>query len=43
MTTLPLHPKDPFDRLFAATALIEGMTLGSAAPAFYAYGVNRLR
>jgi PIN domain nuclease of toxin-antitoxin system len=42
MTTLPLHHRDPFDRLIAATALVEGLTLVSADPAFDAYGVARL-
>ena len=42
LTTLPLHHKDPFDRLIAATALVEGLTLVSADPAFDAYGVSRL-
>jgi PIN domain nuclease of toxin-antitoxin system len=42
MTTLPLNHKDPFDRLIAATALVEGLTLVSADSAFDAYGVTRL-
>ncbi len=42
LTTLPLNHKDPFDRLIAATALVEGMTLVSADTAFDAYGVTRL-
>jgi PIN domain nuclease of toxin-antitoxin system len=42
LTTLPLHHRDPFDRLIAATALVEGLTLVSADPAFDAYGVTRL-
>ena len=42
LTTLPPHHKDPFDRLIAATALVEGLTLVSADPAFDAYGVTRL-
>jgi PIN domain nuclease of toxin-antitoxin system len=42
LSTMPLHHKDPFDRLIAATALIEGLTLVSADPAFDAYGVTRL-
>src|SRR4051794_29361690 len=29
LTTLPLHHKDPFDRLIAATAIVEAMTLVS--------------
>src|SRR4051794_18322958 len=39
MTRLPQHHKDPFDRLIAATALVEGLTLVSADSAFDAYGV----
>jgi len=42
LTTLPLHHKDPFDRLVAATALVEGLTLVSADSAFDAYDVKRL-
>ncbi len=42
LTVLPLHHKDPFDRLIAATALVEGFTLVSADSAFDAYGVSRL-
>ena len=42
LTTLPLHRKDPFDRLIAATALVEALTLVSADAAFDAYGVSRL-
>lgn len=42
LTTLPLHHKDPFDRLIAATALVEGLTLVSADPEFDAYGLTRL-
>jgi PIN domain nuclease of toxin-antitoxin system len=39
---LPLHHRDPFDRLLAAQALLEGLTLVSADPQFDAYGVPRL-
>ncbi len=42
LTTLPFHHRDPFDRLIAATALVEGLTLVSADPAFDVYGVTRL-
>ena len=42
LTTLPRHHKDPFDRLIAATALVEGLTLVSADQVFDAYGVTRL-
>lgn len=40
--TLPLHHKDPFDRLLAAQALIENIPLISADTIFDQYGVNRL-
>ena len=42
LTTLPMHHKDPFDRLIAATALVEGIRLVSADPLFDAYGLTRL-
>jgi PIN domain nuclease of toxin-antitoxin system len=42
LTTLPLHHKDPFDRLIAATAPVEGLRLVSVDPAFDAYGLKRL-
>ena len=42
LTTLPPHYKVPFDRLIAATALVEGLTVVSADAAFDAYGVIRL-
>jgi len=42
LTTLPLYHKDPFDRLIAATALVEGLTLVSPDAAFDAYGLTRL-
>jgi PIN domain nuclease of toxin-antitoxin system len=42
LSTLPLHHKDPFDRLIAATALVEGLTLVSVDVAFDAYGLTRL-
>jgi PIN domain nuclease of toxin-antitoxin system len=42
LTTLPLHHRDPFDRLLAATALVEGLVLVSPDPAFDAYGLTRL-
>ena|SRR6266542_6465622 len=42
LTTLPLHHKDPFDRLIAATALVEALTLVSKDPLFDAYGLTRL-
>jgi|SRR5579884_2107569 len=42
LTVLPWHHQDPFDRLIAATALVEGLPLVSADAAFDAYGVARL-
>ncbi len=42
LTTLPMHHKDPFDRLIAATALVERLTLISADPIFDSYGLTRL-
>ena len=42
LTILPLHHKDPFDRLIAATALVEGLTVVSKDQAFDAYGLSRL-
>jgi PIN domain nuclease of toxin-antitoxin system len=39
---LPWHHKDPFDRLLAATALTDGMTLVSKDAVFDAYGVKRV-
>lgn len=42
LTTLPLHHRDPFDRLLAATALVEGLTLMSPDAVFDAYGLTRL-
>ena len=37
--TLPLHHRDPFDRLLIAQAAAEGLTLLSADKALSAYGV----
>jgi PIN domain nuclease of toxin-antitoxin system len=39
---LPFHHRDPFDRLLAAQALREDLTLVSADRVFDAYGVRRL-
>ena len=36
---LPLHHRDPFDRLLAAQAKLEGCALVTKDPAFAAYGV----
>jgi len=40
--TLPLHHRDPFDRLLAAQALLEGLTLLIRDVSFDSYGVKRL-
>ena len=42
VTTLPLHHKDPFDRLLVAQALAEAIPILSADAALDAYGVTRL-
>jgi PIN domain nuclease of toxin-antitoxin system len=42
LTSLPMYHKDPFDRLIAATAIIEGLTVVSADPLFDSYGLVRL-
>lgn len=42
LTRLPMHHKDPFDRLIAATTLVEQLTLVSSDSAFDAYGLTRL-
>jgi len=39
---LPLHHRDPFDRLLVAQALHEDLTLVTADRAFAAYGVRTL-
>lgn len=40
--TLAWHHRDPFDRLLAATALVEDLVLVSRDEAFDAYGVRRV-
>jgi PIN domain nuclease of toxin-antitoxin system len=42
LTTLPLYHRDPFDRLIAVIALVEGVTVVSPDTAFNAYDVTRL-
>ena len=42
VATLPLHHRDPFDRLLAAQALSEELTIVSADPVFRKYGVKRI-
>ncbi len=38
---LPLHHRDPFDRMLVAQAQIEDLILVSPDPAFDAYGIER--
>jgi PIN domain nuclease of toxin-antitoxin system len=40
--TLPLHHRDPFDRMLAAQAIHENLTIVSADEVFNRYGVERL-
>jgi PIN domain nuclease of toxin-antitoxin system len=42
LTTMPLHHKDPFDRLLVAQASVEGIPLVSADPQLDAYGITRI-
>lgn len=42
VSDLPLHHRDPFDRLLVAQCLTEELTLLSANPAFDNYGVKRI-
>ena len=42
IAALPLHHRDPFDRLLIAQAQIEGMTLISADQMFDRYSVSLL-
>ena len=42
VSTLPLHHRDPFDRLLIAQAMVTQMPIVSADPAFDAYPVQRL-
>lgn len=41
VTTLPLHHRDPFDRLIIAQALVEGLPIIGVDSAFDAYGISR--
>ena len=42
LTVLPFHHRDPFDRLLAAQALTEDVSLVSGDIAFDPYGVTRI-
>jgi PIN domain nuclease of toxin-antitoxin system len=39
---LPLHHRDPFDRILISQAIIEGMPVVGVDPMFDPYGVNRV-
>ena len=41
LITLPLHHRDPFDRLIIAQALVEGFPIIGVDTAFDAYGISR--
>lgn len=42
MSELPLHHRDPFDRLLVAQALVHGLTMVSPDASFPPYGVRLL-
>ena len=42
VASLPFHHRDPFDRLIAAQAMEDGLTVVSSDAAFDAYGVKRV-
>lgn len=42
LTTLPLHHRDPFDRLIIAQAMVEDISVVSSDDAFDAYPVRRM-
>ena len=42
VSTLPLHHRDPFDRMLIAQSVVEGLPIISADTIFDAYGVVRL-
>ncbi len=43
LVRLPPHHRDPFDRMLAAQALAEGLSLLTRDPAFKPYGVRVVR
>jgi PIN domain nuclease of toxin-antitoxin system len=40
VSTLPLHHRDPFDRLLVAQAMVERLPLLTADPVFARYGID---
>jgi PIN domain nuclease of toxin-antitoxin system len=43
VATLPLHHRDPFDRLLIAQAQVEGIPIMTADPVFHRYAVEVIR
>jgi len=43
LSRMPPHHRDPFDRMLAAQARAEGLTLVTRDPAFQPYGVRLIR
>ena len=43
LRTLPLHHRDPFDRVLVAQALVDGLTIVTRDPAFQRYDAPLLR
>lgn len=39
---LPLHHRDPFDRMLVAQSIVDGLALVSCDPALDAYGIMRI-
>lgn len=42
VVAMPLHHRDPFDRLIAAQCQVEGLPIVSVDPAFDAYSIRRV-
>ena len=42
VSTLPLHHRDPFDRMIIAQAIVENLSVVSADTAFDSYPIKRL-
>ena len=42
VAALPMHHRDPFDRMLVAQAIVEGMPIVSIDAALDAYGVERI-
>lgn len=43
VSDLPVHHRDPFDRLIIAQAVVERLTVVTADPRFQAYGIDVIR